>query len=124
MAESRMSEVASELLRLSKANKLSWQKSIRDKGYRVILPDVAFRIHCDGNFDSRFRLELIDYSGEVVASLESSDDEAPTDRIGDLAAQPGEVSQQHQQLKEIFQLAENYVRDEGITKALQNLKQA
>ena len=124
MTDSRMTEVASELLRLAKADKLTWQKYILGNGYRVILPDVVFRIHCDDKIVHRYRLDLIDDSGEVVASLESSSDDALAEEIGELAVRPAQAGQQHQQLKEIFELAESYVRDAGITKALQNLKQA
>lgn len=119
-----MTEVASELLRLAKDDKLTWQKYILGNGYRVILPDVAFRIHCDDSFVRRYRLDLIDDSGEVVAFLESSDNDVLTEQVGELAVRPAQAGQQHQQLKEIFELAEGYVRDAGITKALQNLKQA
>ena len=116
MAESRMIEVVSELLRLSKTNKLAWEKSIRENEYRVVFPDVVFSVSKDvgrGNC----QLNLIDDSGQVIDSLQI---ELPSvlDRL------KGEPADPRNDVETIFDLAESYVKDAGINKALQYLKQA
>jgi hypothetical protein len=109
MAKSGMHEVASELLRLSKANKLSWEQYIRDNEYKVHFPDVTFQISCD-EYRRVFQLELIGDTGQVNGTLEWQPEDV------NAGQDPG--------LREIFDLAEAYVRDGTINKALQYLKQA
>lgn len=119
MAESRMIEVVSELLRLSKANKLAWEKSIRENEYRVVFPDVVFSVSKDIGDTARrnCQLNLIDDSGQVIDSLQI---ELPSvlDQI------KGEPDDPKNDVETIFDLAESYVKDAGINKALMVLKQA
>lgn len=115
MAESRMTEVASELLRLSKVNRLKWEKSIRKNEYRVVFPDVAFSIAKDHDM-GYCQLNLIDDSGQVIESIRI---ELPN--ILDLLDEESEHSPSD--IETIYDLAEVYVKDAGITKALEVLRQ-
>ena len=118
MAESRMIEVVSELLRLSKANKLAWEKSIRENEYRVVFPDVVFSVSKDVS-RGNCQLNLIDDSGQVIDSLQI---ELP--RILDQIKREREPDDPKNDVETIFDLAESYVKDAGINKALMVLKQA
>ena len=122
MAESRMDEVASELLRLSRDGKLQWEKSIRKNEYRVVFPDMSFSIR---QLDwGSYQLNLIGETGQPIDSLDSEIDGVLADQFGESDPDPKEDNAQHEQLKTIYQSAENYVRDVGIAKALELLKQA
>ena len=116
MAESRMIEVVSELLRLSKANRLAWEKSIRENEYRVVFPDVVFSVSKDVDW-GYCQLKLTDDSGQVINSLHI---ELPSN----LDQIKGEPDDPKNDLETIFDLAESYVKDAGINKALMVLKQA
>ena len=121
MADSQMNEVAKELLRLSEVKKLKWENSIRGNEYRVVLPDMSFRISLQG--DNGYRLCLIGDTGQAIDILESEENDALTEQLGELASEPVEFSQQHRQLKAIYKLAESYVKEEGISRALEVLRQ-
>jgi hypothetical protein len=116
-----MNEVADELLRLSETKKLKWESSIRENEYRVVLPDMSFRISLQD--DLGFRLYLIGDTGQAIDTLESESNDALTEQLGELASEPVELSQQHRQLKAIYKLAESYVKEEGISRALEVLRQ-
>ena len=107
MAESRMDEVAQELLRKSKDGKLQWEESGKRGSYRVIFPDVVLAISRDfpTEEDSDLTLELISEAGRVIDSLETT----PEDPM-------------HSTLSQMFDLAQQGIRDSGIDKALDYLK--
>jgi hypothetical protein len=111
MAESRMNELAQELLSKSKADKVLWEDTGVKQGgsYRVYFPDVALTITRNTlgfEKDSDLRLELMSDAGRVIDCLETT----PEDAI-------------HADLAEIFRLAAQHVREIGINKALAYLKQ-
>jgi len=107
MPEPRMNEVAQELLSQSKDQKVDWEKAGKAASYRVFFPDIALTISRLGTLDeTHFELDLIGESGTAIDSLHT----APEDTM-----QPV--------LTEIFYLAEQHVRDNGINKALGYLKQ-
>ena len=123
MTSARMVEVANELLRLSKSQKLPWEESMGKKQYRVIFPDLGFRIN--GDDISGYHLFLIGETGQVIDSLHSSESDIDTMLSGKSSSPSEELSLQHRLLREIYQLAKIYVRDEkdaGISKALEFLK--
>ena len=121
MVESRMTEVATELLRLSEAKKLRWENSIRKNEHRVVFPDMSFRISLENN--GGFRLLLIGDTGQAIDNLESSESDIFRESLGELAKEDEEFSQQHELLRAIYCLADLYVKEEGIDKALQVLRQ-
>ena len=120
MADSHMDEVADELFRLSQLKKLKWESSIRKNEYRVVLPDMSFRISLQD--DLGYRLCLIGDTGQAIDALESEKNDAITEQLGELASEPVELSQQHRQLKAIYTLAESFVKEEGISRALEALR--
>ena len=119
MAASRMDEVAQELLRRSRENKVNWEESGKRDSYRVFFPDVALviareRTTISDGLDNRvisdgtiFQLDLMSEAGKIVHSLLPKSEEPP-----------------YQLLKEIFGLAESYVRDSSVDRALEYLKRA
>ena len=111
MAESRMKELADELLERSKAQKVDWEETRATSAYRVIFPDVSIRIsqHGVGFGDDaeEYELELTSETGRVIGSLSPAQEE-PVLTV----------------LAEIYKLAEQYVRDIGVNKALDYLKRA
>ena len=121
MAESRMTEIATELLRLSEVKKLKWENSIRKNEFRVVFPDMSFRITMEDS--GKFRLHLVGDTGQAIDTLESSDSDVLIEGMGDLADESAKPSQEHKQLKAIFKLADSYVKEEGIRKALTVLRQ-
>ena len=122
MAESRMTEVANELLRLSEVRKLKWENSIRKNEFRVVFPDMSFRISFDDS--GRYRLHLVGDTGQAIDALESCDSDILIEGMGDLANESEQPSQHHKQLKAIYELADSYVKEEGISRALTVLRQA
>ena len=118
MAESRMNEIARELLRLSKANKLAWeQATIKENEYRVFFPDIGMSISNYYGGADYYRLALINDTGRVINHLEMS--------LADLESEPHEsVGEIYDTLQEIYELAKSYVQDAGAAKALQYLKGA
>ncbi len=123
MTESRMTEVATELQRLSREGKLAWENDTRPNIFRVILPDAMFkigRVRLD-----HYRLELVGESGYVVDFLESVAQDSPEEQIlGSVIGEDSPFSDQHLLLRDIHDLAEGYVKETAVNKALQNLKQA
>lgn len=107
MAESRMNEVAQALLSQSENHEVIWEESIRTGSYRVVFPDVVLIISKTDptSEESELSLELMNETGRVVNSL----DIYPEDPM-------------YPVLGQIFQLAEQHVRDTGINKALDYLK--
>ena len=122
MAESRMTEVANELLRLSEVRKLKWENSIRKNEFRVVFPDMSFRISFEDS--GRYRLHLVGDTGQAIDALESCDSDILIEGMGDLANESEQPSQHHKQLKAIYELADSYVKEEGISRALTVLRQA
>ena len=121
MAESRMTEVASELLRLSEAKKLRWENSIRTNEYRVVYPDMSFRISLEES--GGYRLHLVGDTGQAIDTLESGESDILLEKLGELAEETEEFSLQHKQLKGIYCLADSYIKEKGVTKALEVLRQ-
>ena len=110
MPESRIDEVAQELLGQSKEDKVDWESTGARASYRVIFPDVILtisRVYLDIGQTSDLRLELMNETGRVINLLET----APKDHM-------------HALLEQIFDLAEQHVRNAGIDKALENLKRS
>ena len=109
MAESRMNEVAQALLSQSKDHEVVWEESIRKGSYRVVFPDVVLIISKSDPplEESILSLELMNETGRVVDSLDSH----PNEDI-------------HSILSQIFEHAQRQIRDTGINKALDYLKQA
>ena len=110
MPESRMNELAQNLLDQSNQDKIDWESTGARASYRVIFPDVVLtisRVHLDIRETSDLRLELMNETGRVLNLLET----APEDSM-------------HSLLEQIFDLAERHVRDAGIDKALENLKRS
>jgi len=105
-----MVEVARELLSQSKGHKVDWEDAGRGDHYRVFYPDVVLAIsrtetYMEETYD--LRLELMGDAGRVIDSLDTTPED---DR--------------YSILEQIFELAEEHVRDTGINKALGYLKQA
>ncbi|MDA0264175.1 MAG: hypothetical protein O3A93_10315 [Chloroflexi bacterium] len=109
MPESKLDEVANKLLGQSKENKVNWEDTGKRGTYRVFFPDVALAITkvYPSSEDSELCLELMNESGSVIDYLET----APGDRY-------------HSLLSQIFDFAQQHVRDAGINKALEYLKEA
>lgn len=108
MDESRMNEVAQALLSQSKDNEVVWEESSRKGSYRVVFPDVVLTVSktYPSSEESDVTLELMNETGRVVDSLSTYPD-----------------NDMHSILSQIFELAEQHVRDTGINKALGYLKQ-
>ena len=102
MLEQGMPEVAGELLRLSKAQKMPWDGTLRRNEYQVDFPDLSLAISYD---ELRgYQLDLIGETGLVIDSIQ-----AP---------------QMGSDLGEIYKLAAAYVSEAGVAKALGYLKSA
>ena len=112
MAESRMTELAKELLTRSKEDKVAWQETGRKEEYRVYFPDVVLTVSKEIaekgeeiDFVTTYKLELGSESGRVIDYLR---------------VQPN--AEQYKLLGEIFENAVAHVRNSGINKALDYLK--
>ena len=121
MAEPRMNELARELLERSKARKVGWEETREANAYAVLFRDVALRI-------SRRRVFVIEGlvfdAGQERGDRTDYELELTGERgriIGSLAAEPGQPM--HEVLEEIFELADQHIRDTGVNKALDYLKQ-
>ena len=108
MPESRMNEVAQELLSQSSGHKVGWEETSRRGSYRVVFPDVVLIISRTYPTleESELSLELMGETGRVVDSLDTQ----PEDDM-------------YAVLIQIFDLAGQHVRELGINKALDYLKQ-
>ena len=102
MPSPRMFELADKLLRLSRAGKVPWDQTIRGGEFRVDFPDVSLAISHKANTDT-YRLEVIGDTGNVVASLDWSPDSEATSTQG---------------LREIYELAESYIQESAMERAL------
>lgn len=108
MPESGLNEVAQQLLSQSRDHKITWEEASRTGSYRVFFPDIVLAIsRTEPSFklDSDLRLELMSDAGRVIDSLETTLED-----------------DMHSILSQIFELAEQHVRDTGINKALDYLK--
>jgi hypothetical protein len=120
MAETRMNELAEELLQRSRDGKVPWEEKPRGRrsepdGYQVVFPDGALIL----TRTEELRGESLEKLEEIV--VYRIDLLGDTGRIIDtLTHKPEEPM--YQTLAEIFDLAEAYVRDTGISKALDFLK--
>ena len=88
---------------------MAWEETGRRDSYRVFFPDIGLTISRTYPTieDSDLKLELISENGTVIDSLETEpEDEA------------------HAVLSQIFDLAEQLVRDSNIDKALDYLKRS
>ena len=108
MPESRMNGVAQELLSQSSGHKVGWEETSRRGSYRVVFPDVVLIISRTYPTleESELSLELMGETGRVVDSLDTQ----PEDDM-------------YAVLIQIFDLAGQHVRELGINKALDYLKQ-
>lgn len=109
MSKNGMYEVAKEALRRARAKKLDWKQTFRDEEFRVDFPDVSLSIFFDQGPEA-YHLILINDTGAPIESLVTVAGET------DPKQDPG--------LREIYELAEAYVRGTAIDRALQYLKQA
>ena len=109
MSKTGMYEVGKEALRRARAKKLDWKQTFRDEEYRVDFPDVSLSIFFDPGLGT-YQLGLVNDTGAVVETLVTVVGET------DPQQDPG--------LPEIHELAAAYVREVGINRALQYLKQA
>ena len=104
-----MHEVARELLERSKHDKVGWEETRAADAYRVLFPDVSLRISrhvgFSGEEEHDYELELTSETGRVIGSMA-----------------PDQIDPMHQVLAQIFDLAEQFVRDTGVDKALEYLK--
>lgn len=107
MAETKMQELARKLLGQSKEDKVDWEDSGRRGSFRVIFPDVALTIsrRSPSSEESELQFELMNESGRVIDYLLTS----PEDSM-------------HSTLSQIFDLADEHIRETGISKALEYLK--
>lgn len=106
MEESKMGELAKQLLNSAKARKLNWEEGTRSNSYMVDFPDVTLSI--SAGHEDFFTLELINQDGTVVETLSLS----VSFHLG------GHI------LEEIYDIARHHVLDvDGtIDKALEYLK--
>ncbi len=109
MSKTGMYEVGKEALRRARAKKLDWKQTFQDEVFRVDFPDVSLSISFDQGLEA-YQLGLINDTGAVIESLVTVAGET------DPQQDPG--------LREIYELAEAYVREVGINRALQYLKRA
>ena len=122
MAEPRMTEVVNELLRLSATGKLAWEKSIRKSEYRVVFPDLSFNISMEDN--GGYRLNLIGDTGQVIDSFGGRYADILIEQQGYEDEDTGPIGEDHILLGKIYWMAESYVKNVGIAKALEVLRQA
>ena len=69
MQESKMIELADQLLRSARAGKLNWREGTKRDSYAVYFPDVSLSIV--ERLNSLFSLELINDEGDVIETLSS-----------------------------------------------------
>lgn len=104
-----MHEVAGELLRLSKAQKLQWEQTIPFNQFLVNFPDVSLSISFEPQGEC-YQLDLVNDTGAVIDTVltvsgETEPELAPI-------------------LQEIYELAAAYVRDAALERARHYLKRA
>jgi hypothetical protein len=109
MPEQGMNEIVSELLRLSKDRKLSWNQTRKDNEYRVSFPDMSFSI----SFDSATRTYKLDMISEIGTIIDSLRSEAPRSAVPE--------ADLHDIIK-VYGLASSYIKETNIKKALAFLK--
>ena len=107
MSQPGMYELGSKVLRLAKARKLAWGQNLRDNEYVVDFPDVSLGISHIPPTDT-YRLDLVGETGGVTDSLEVTLGET------DPKQDPG--------LREIYELAADYVRNGTMKRAFQYLE--
>ena len=111
-----MFEVANEVLRLSRARKLAWNQTMKDNEYRVSFPDISLAISFNPKTGS-YTLNLLNETGSVAQSLKWDQDcDTETTRVG-----KSEFS--YHSLFEIYELAQAYMQEASVNRALQYLKQ-
>ncbi len=105
MAESRMKEVAQELLRIAKEGKAKWEERTPNS-YKVIFRGITLVIFRSGASD--YLLTLMNEKGEDIDSLyaDTGDRDSPSYPI----------------LREIYQLARGYAPDADVSTALEVLR--
>lgn len=108
MSQPGMYELGSKVLRLSQARKLAWGQNLRYNEYRVDFPDVSLEISHFGPPVDAYQLNLVGETGGVTDSLVVTLGET------DPKQDPG--------LREIYELAEAYVRDGTLKRAFQYLE--
>lgn len=104
MQESKMVELADQLLRSTRARKLDWDEGIEKNSFTVHFPDVSLSIV--NSVSGFFTLELINDEGDVIETLPS---------------RPGNTA--YDTLREIYDMARRQVLDiDGtINKAIEYL---
>ncbi len=109
MANPDIKELAEQLLEQSKAHKVNWEDTRAGGEFRVFFPDLALRLsRVLGIFEdesAEYKLELTSNTGRSIDSL---------------IPEPG--APLYQLLSDIFTLAEEYIHDNSINKALDYLK--
>ena len=107
--ESKMFELARQLLASSQAGKVKWEEGINSNSYTANLPEISLIITRTSREDLGYRLNLIDGKGRTIESLTS---EVRLPR------------QNHDIMREIHDLARRSVMDvdENIDKALEYLR--
>ena len=110
MSQPGMYELGSKVLRLSQARKLAWEQSLQDNEYRVDFPDVSLEISYFGPPVDSYQLDLVGETGGVTDSLRVTLGET------DPKQDPG--------LREIYELAADYVRNGALKRAFQYLERA
>ncbi|PKB80206.1 MAG: hypothetical protein BZY88_09385 [SAR202 cluster bacterium Io17-Chloro-G9] len=102
MSIERMSELAEQLLLQTRANKLVWENGSKSNEYRIFFPDGSITIYGSGSY---FLIRLHDESARGIDTLSTDDSEIVDTR-----------------LEEIFLLAEEQLKNRGIDKALEYLR--
>ncbi len=105
MNQSRMAELANQLVSSARRGKLVWKEGLQRNSYVVRMPEVSLTIVDKGDF--WLALELTNQQGDVVDFLSSFDDRG---------AEPT--------LREIYNIARRSVlnADQNIDKALEYLR--
>jgi hypothetical protein len=108
MSESKMIEVAKELLQRARVGKVDWEKTSSNDLLRVKFPDVELRIYRSANI---YTLALLNQAGTEVDNI---------------IALPSRDAPTHAILQEIFNLARNQILDveSNINKVLDYLKES
>lgn len=108
MSQPGMYELGVKVLRLSRAKKLAWGQNLRYNEYRVDFPDVSLEISHYGPPADSYQLDLVGETGGVTDSLLVTAGET------DPKQDPG--------LREIYELAADYVRNGTLSRAFRYLE--
>ncbi len=114
MQQSKMIELANQLLETAQAGKVMWGEGLNSDSYRADLPNVSIVITRTQPDPEAYRLDLIDGKGRKIESL-------ATDTLSYIDSIP-----QRQALRQIHDIARRHVLDidQNIEKALEYLRRA